>query len=121
MSKPNKIGAENAPNRGRGRPKGAKNKLTIAKEEAAEKAAKTIAKAIPGAFQGNSHAYLMSIYKDPKQATPVRIDAAKAALPFEKPRLAAVEHTGAEGGPIQSEVKHTLDEKSAEIITNLVK
>lgn len=78
---------------GRGRPKGAKNKLTIAKEEASVKAAAKLAKAIPGAFQGDSHAYLMSIYKDPKQATPVRIDAAKAALPFERPRLAAVEHT----------------------------
>jgi hypothetical protein len=33
----------------------------------------------------------MAIYKDPRQAVEVRIDAAKKAIHFEKPSLAAVE------------------------------
>ena len=43
------------------------------------------------AFRGDAHALLICIYKDPNQPLAVRIDCAKAALPYEKPRLAAVE------------------------------
>src|SRR5438552_8626922 len=74
--------------RPRGRPKGAKNKRTAKREAALQAAAEQIGAAIPEPFQGDAHAYLMLIYKDPAQETAVRIDAAKAALPYEKPRLA---------------------------------
>jgi hypothetical protein len=47
-----------------------------------------IDKAVGGAFEGDAHAYLMAIYKDPLQETAVRIDAARAA---QKPRLSPVE------------------------------
>jgi len=77
--------------RPRGRPKGAKNKRTAKREAALQAAAEQIGAAIPEPFQGDAHAYLMLIYKDPAQETAVRIDAAKAALPYEKPRLAPVE------------------------------
>ena len=78
----------------RGRPKGAQNKRT---EELAAKAAESAAllsEIIPDAFDGDGHAYLMSIYKNPKYDTPTRIDAAKAAIRYEKPALAAVELNG---------------------------
>jgi hypothetical protein len=52
-------------------------------------AAQAIAAAIPGAFEGDAHALLMAIYKDPAQPTELRLDAAKAAIRFEKPALAS--------------------------------
>lgn len=72
----------------RGRPKGARNKRTEAVIEAAEAAAAQIAEALPGAFDGDAHALLMLVYKDPAHEWPLRIDAAKAAIRFEKPALA---------------------------------
>ena len=86
--------------RPRGRPSGAKNKRTEAVEAKARKAAATLAEQIPGCFEGDSHALLMAVYKDPENALPIRVDAAKAALAYEKPRLSAVEHTGKDGAPI---------------------
>lgn len=87
----------------RGRPSGARNRRTKAVEEKTRKAAATLAKQIPGCFEGDSHELLMAVYKDPENPLPIRIDAAKAAIAYEKPRLAAIEHTGAGGDPIQIE------------------
>ena len=42
------------------------------------------------AFDGDAHALLVAIYKDPAQPIALRLDAAKAAISFEKPRLAAL-------------------------------
>ena len=39
-------------------------------------------------FQGDAHAFLMMVYKDPSLPLALRLDAAKAAIPFEKPALA---------------------------------
>ena len=50
-----------------------------------------IEKAVDGAFEGDALAYLTSIYKDPTKPENVRIDAAKAAIRYERPALAAVE------------------------------
>lgn len=78
----------------RGRPKGAQNKRT---EELAAKTAESAAllsEVIAGAFDGDSHAYLMSVYKNPAYEIATRIDAAKAAIRYEKPALAAVELSG---------------------------
>jgi hypothetical protein len=33
----------------------------------------------------------MAVYKDPRQPIELRLDAAKTAIPYEKPRLAAIE------------------------------
>ena len=76
---------------GAGRHKGKPNKRTQARDAAVQRAAEQIDAVIPDAFKGDAHAYLMAIYKDPRQETAVRIDAAKAALPFEKSRLAPAE------------------------------
>ena len=74
-----------------GRRAGVPNKRSKARKAAADAVAKRLAAVIPEVFQGDAHAYLMAIYKDPAQETAVRIDAAKAALPYEKPRLVAAE------------------------------
>ena len=34
----------------------------------------------------------MAVYKDPQQPLDLRMEAAKAAIAYEKPRLAAIEH-----------------------------
>jgi hypothetical protein len=78
----------------RGRPQGAKNRRTVAVEEAAAQTAAQIAEAIPGAFEGDAHALLMTVYKDPTKDWPLRIDAAKAAIRYEKPALATTELKG---------------------------
>ena len=80
-----------------GRQKGVPNKRTEQREAAMHEAAGKIETAIPDAFDGDSHALLMTIYKDPNQPLDVRMDAAKAAIAYEKPRLQAIEHGGTLG------------------------
>lgn len=86
----------------RGRPKGARNKNSVDFEKALVEKSKKVDAIVDGAFEGDAHAYLMSLYKDPDMPIEKRLDAAKAALPYEKPRLAAHQHTGPNGGPIQT-------------------
>jgi len=75
----------------RGRPTGAKNKRTTKLEREAARAAAAIEAVIPKAFKGDAHAYLMAIYKDPAKPEALRIDAAKAAIRYERPTLSPVE------------------------------
>jgi hypothetical protein len=56
--KPKRKGAYSA---GPGRPPGSKNKKTLALEEATRKAAVSI----DGAFEGDAHAFLAVVYRDP--------------------------------------------------------
>jgi hypothetical protein len=58
---------------------------------ATEQAAAAIGETIPGGFQGDAHAFLTWVYKDPAKDLSVRVDAAKAAAPYEKPRLSQVD------------------------------
>jgi hypothetical protein len=58
----------------RGRPKGAKSSRTV-----------------ETAFDGDAHELLMAVYKDTSHPLLTRIDAAKAAIGYEKPRLQAIE------------------------------
>lgn len=39
-------------------------------------------------FAGDSLMFLMAVYKNPANQLPIRIDAAKSALPYERARLA---------------------------------
>ncbi len=77
----------------RGRPPGVQNKITVERMAKVEAAAQAIAEALPEAFAGDAHALLMSVYKDPSQEMSVRLDAAKAAIGFEKPRLGSTNVT----------------------------
>jgi len=86
-------GAQPGERRG-GRQKGTPNKRTEKRLAAMQDAASQIAGAIPNAFAGDSHALLVAIYKDPGQPMSLRLDAAKAAIGYEKPRLAATEVSG---------------------------
>lgn len=74
----------------RGRPKGTQNKRTGAIKQAVAKAAERLEAAIPDAFVGDAHAFLVSIYKDPQQPLDLRMEAAGKAIRYEKPALAAV-------------------------------
>jgi len=71
---------------GTGRPKGSKNKRTLALEAAAREAME----GVEGVFEGDAHAFLQSVYKNPEVPLEVRILAATKALRVEKPALSAV-------------------------------
>ena len=70
---------------GPGRPPGRKNNKTLALEEAARQAAASI----DGAFEGDAHAFLAAVYRDPAVPLEIRIMAAGRALRVEKPALSA--------------------------------
>ena len=73
---------------GAGRPKGSKNKRTIALEEAMAAGGE-----LPKGF-------MLRVMRDEAQPMPLRADMAKAAAPYFHPRLNAIEHAGEEGGPL---------------------
>lgn len=73
------------------------------------KVAQSIEAALPGAtFTGDSHALLMAIYKDPTNEMALRLDAAKAAIGYEKPRLSAVE--------MKAEVDASIEVSTIELV-----
>ena len=78
----------------RGRPSGAKNKHTREREAKMAAAAEAIEKLLPNVFSGDAHALLMAVYKNELSDMDLRIDAAKAAIRYEKPSLVSVHETG---------------------------
>jgi hypothetical protein len=56
-----------------------------------QEAAAALADVLPDAFQGDAHALLMSIYKNTDKPIELRLDAAKAAIRYEKPALASID------------------------------
>src|SRR5690242_1239618 len=85
----------------RGRPPGTNGRRKIARDVAIRQAQKIIDESVPRAFEGDAHAFLISIYKDPAQEVGHRLQAANTAIKFEKPALQAVQLSGKDGGPIQ--------------------
>lgn len=77
--------------RGRGRPPGAKNRRTEEREHQLAVMAEKLQDVIEDCFQGDAHALLMATYKDMKLDLAQRIDAAKAAIRYEKPALSTVD------------------------------
>jgi hypothetical protein len=49
--------------------------------------------------------YMLDVLRDPNQCPDLRFEAAKAAAPYMHPRLAAVEHTGPDGGAIKHSIR----------------
>ena len=70
---------------GPGRPPGRKNNKTLALEEATRQAAASIDQA----FEGDAHAFLTAVYRNPDVPLETRIMAAGKALRVEKPVLSA--------------------------------
>lgn len=85
---------------GAGRKKGTKNTATLDRQRAIADMTVKLREALPNVFEGNAHELLMAIYKNEDLPLPTRIDAAKAAIPHETPRLAAVEHSGNQEKPL---------------------
>ena len=79
--------------RPRGRPPGAKSKRTRKREEDIQAAAAAIEGLLPDVFKGDSHAFLMSIYKNVQMPLDKRLSAAQTAIAYEKPRLASTNVT----------------------------
>jgi hypothetical protein len=77
---------------GAGRKPGVKNKRTVEREQKAQEVAAAITVALgTEAFEGDALAYMQFIYKNPTISPDMRLDAAKSAAPFERPKLAAIE------------------------------
>ena len=74
-----------------GRKKGSRNRKTIARQEAVSDVVEQALGA--SAFAGDAHAFLTSVYKDTQQPLVMRIDAAKAAIGYEKPKLTSLDAT----------------------------
>ena len=74
-----------------GRKKGSKNKRTLLLEGAGRQI-QNDAKRILGdqTFEGDAHSLLALIYKDNSLPLAIRLDAAKAAIRFEKPAMSPV-------------------------------
>ena len=73
---------------GAGRPKGAPNKATAARQAAVEASGLTPLD------------YLLSVMRDGNEDLAARLDAAKAAAPYVHPKLAALELSGNEQKPV---------------------
>ncbi len=78
------------PREGAGRPKGAKNRRTVAVEHAMQVVAEKLKQAVPEAFEGDGVAHMQSVYRDPSFPQELRLDAAAKAARFERPTLAAI-------------------------------
>lgn len=114
--------------RGPGRPKGSKNRngsnghragIPLRKsqtkrrdfkiQETAEYVARKLEENSVVPFTGDAHEYLMSIYKNTEIPMPFRLDAAKACIPYEKPRLAAIMHKNADDlPPLVEAIEYTI-------------
>lgn len=94
---------------GSGRKKGSTNRRIKRLRSVMREVALKIGKLVPDAFEGDGHALMVAIYKDPRIPIDMRLDAAAKAAPYEKPRLASVEHVGKDGGPIKIEDRSPRD------------
>ena len=57
--------------------------------------------------------YLLGIMRDEELPIELRFEAAKAAAPYVHPKLAAIEHSGPDGGPIEMRDVSDLDRAKA--------
>jgi hypothetical protein len=81
-----------------GRKRGTPNKAT------AEKAAEIAASGLTPLD------YLLTVMRDETVPRPERVDAANKAAPYVHPKLASIEHTGEDGGPLIVQIVRFEDE-----------
>lgn len=86
----------------RGAPRGP-TRRTAANRAAHDLAIEYLHEKIPNAFKWDAHALLCAVYKDPRMPIGRRIDAAKAAISYEKPSLASIkqELSGPDGAGLR--------------------
>jgi hypothetical protein len=72
-----------------GRKKGTPNKVTAKKEREIAQSGLTPLE------------YMLSLLRDETKSQEVRFEAAKAAAPYVHPKLAAIQHSGTDGKPIE--------------------
>ncbi|MBZ5761573.1 hypothetical protein LAV84_18335 [Rhizobium sp. VS19-DR104.2] len=73
-----------------GRQKGSRNKATARREREIAKSGTTPLE------------YMLKVMRNPRADSARRDDMAKAAAPYVHPKLASLQHTGKNGGPIQT-------------------
>jgi hypothetical protein len=76
-----------------GRQKGTPNKKTAEQKAAIKAAVEKVVGQLEEPFEGDSYAFLATLYKDKNLPLHVRLDAAKTAVAYERPRLSNVEMT----------------------------
>nr|WP_321985346.1 hypothetical protein [uncultured Lichenicoccus sp.] len=97
-----------------GRAKGTPNRRTQEREDATRKAILAIEASLPAPFSGDAHALMVTVYKDTQLPIDLRLDAAKAAIRFEKsPQPTATHVSGADGGTILSSLLVSFVEPDA--------
>lgn len=106
--------------RPRGRPKGTRNQRTIESLKAMAEMAEMVTEALPSAFDGDAHAFLMATYKNETLPYQMRLQAASVAINFEKARLAAVKHSGDEAQPVAMTITHADADTFASRVSSLL-
>lgn len=93
---------------GAGRPKGSKNKSTLAKEVVAEILDVEDAQLLEAAVHKRGHQLLMELERivmDPTQPVGARIMAARVALPFMLPRKVTLHHEADDGAELIARIQ----------------
>jgi hypothetical protein len=78
---------------GAGRKAGQKSAKTLQREAFTKAAVEKAVEELPEVFEGDSYAFLATVYKDKALPLGVRLDAAKTAIAYERARLAHVAMT----------------------------
>lgn len=85
-----------------GRKAGSTSAKTVERLKQVAQVMSAVEASVPAAFQGDAHAFLIAVYKNPENAVKDRLAAATAAIGYEKPKLAAIEHTGDPDNPVET-------------------
>jgi hypothetical protein len=64
--------------------------------------------------------FMLAVMRNSKVAIETRFSAAQAAAPYVHAKLSAIEHSGADSGAVQVEVKHYTDIEAARLIGRLL-
>ncbi|GBQ82319.1 hypothetical protein AA13595_0892 [Gluconacetobacter johannae DSM 13595] len=80
--------------------KGTRRKRTVALEEQMERITATLGHDVASGPQFGAHDVLVAMYRHPEVPLDLKLDAAKAAIRFEKPALSA--------SSVTADVKHTI-------------
>lgn len=84
-----------------GRKPGVRSARTVDRLRKVAELQSVLNETIPRVFKGDAHAFLTAVYKNEDLDLKMRLDAATAAIGYEKPRLAAVNHSGDPDNPVQ--------------------